>query len=84
MPQYGAIDLLYYAYQNHLNSRRLQRFLSLLQKQDEIMIRFNVEIETLSKRCCNTQESRYKSLKVDMGVCWRLQLVLCTMYVSEL
>ena len=50
MPQYGAIDLLYYAYQNHLNSRRLQRFLSLLQKQDEIMIRFKEEIETLSKQ----------------------------------
>ena len=46
--------LLYYAYQNHLNSRRLQRFLSLLQKQDEIMIRFKMEIETLSQRCCNT------------------------------
>ena len=49
MPQYGAIDLLYYAYQNHLNSRRLQRFLSLLQKQDEVMIRFKEEIENLSK-----------------------------------
>ena len=50
MPQYGVIDLLYYAYQNHLNSRRLQRFVSLLQKQDEIMIRFKEEIETLSKQ----------------------------------
>ena len=50
MPQYGAIDLLYYAYQSHLNSRRLQRFLSLLQKQDEIMIRFEEEIENLSKQ----------------------------------